>query len=123
MSGDVHKSLRPSEDLKLHHVGFVFASIQENAKSFALGATWDGNIVFDSLQKVCVTFFRGRDPADSLVELVEPAEPGSPVTRFLERGGGLHHLCYEVDDLKGHLGNLPSGSSGCILKGGESLGR
>ena len=48
MSGEGHKSLRPAEDLKLHHVGFVVASIQESGRSFAqsLGATWDGNIVY-----------------------------------------------------------------------------
>lgn len=48
-------------------------------------------------------FFHGCNAADPLIELVEPAEPGSPVTRFLELGGGLHHLCYEVDDLASHL--------------------
>jgi methylmalonyl-CoA/ethylmalonyl-CoA epimerase len=34
------------------------------------------------------------------LELVEPAAADSPVARFLEKGGGLHHLCYEVDDLQ-----------------------
>jgi len=38
-----------------------------------------------------------------LVELVEPGGPESPVSRFVERGGGLHHLCYEVKDLDSHL--------------------
>jgi methylmalonyl-CoA/ethylmalonyl-CoA epimerase len=95
----------PAEDLKLHHVGFVVASIQDCGASFAqaLGATWDGNIVFDPIQKVRVTFFEGRSKTDPLVELVEPGGSDSPVTKFLERGGGLHHLCYEVDDLEGHL--------------------
>ena len=96
---------RPAADLKLHHVGYVVASIQQSAEAFirSLGASWDGNIIFDPLQKVRVTFFAGRSAADPLIELVEPAEPASPVTRFLERGGGLHHLCYEMDDLEAHL--------------------
>jgi methylmalonyl-CoA/ethylmalonyl-CoA epimerase len=83
----------------------VLASIEESAESFArsLCATWDGNIVFDPLQKVRVTFLAGAHAHDALIELVEPAEPGSPVTQFLERRGGLHHLCYEVDDLEAHL--------------------
>ena len=105
MSNEPLESLRPPGDVKLHHIGFVVFSIQESAESFAvsLGATWDGNIVFDPLQKVRVTFFQGHNPTDPLIELVEPGGPESPVSRFLERGGGLHHLCYEVKDLESHL--------------------
>ena len=35
------------------------------------------------------------------IELLEPLADGSPVSGFLERnpGGGMHHLCYEVDNL------------------------
>lgn len=90
---------------RLHHVGFVVSSIQDCAQSFALalGATWDGNIISDPLQNVRVTFFHGRASADALIELVEPGGPDSPVTRFLTKGGGLHHLCYEVENLESHL--------------------
>jgi methylmalonyl-CoA/ethylmalonyl-CoA epimerase len=34
---------------------------------------------------------------------VEPAGEKSPVIPFLKRGGGLHHLCYEIDDLEEQL--------------------
>lgn len=41
------------------------------------------------------------------IELVEPVESDSGVTRFLERrGGGLHHICLEVDDLDAALERL-----------------
>jgi methylmalonyl-CoA/ethylmalonyl-CoA epimerase len=35
------------------------------------------------------------------IELLEPLGADSPVRGFLERnpGGGMHHLCYEVDDI------------------------
>lgn len=35
------------------------------------------------------------------IELLEPLGPASPIGKFLEKnpGGGLHHLCYEVDDI------------------------
>jgi methylmalonyl-CoA/ethylmalonyl-CoA epimerase len=104
-NGATNKSLGSPGNPKLHHIGFVVSSIQECAASFAqsVGATWDQEIFFDPLQKVRVSFFQGRNTSDPLIELVEPAEPGSPVTRFLERGGGLHHLCYEVEDLESHL--------------------
>ncbi len=69
----------------------------------SLGATWDGNIIFDPLQKARGTFLEGAHVNDSLIELVEPDGPDSPVAHFLQRGGGLHHLCYEVEDLEAHL--------------------
>jgi methylmalonyl-CoA/ethylmalonyl-CoA epimerase len=38
------------------------------------------------------------------IELVEPAAPESPITKFLEkRGEGLHHLAWRVDDCAGAL--------------------
>src|SRR3712207_6814522 len=35
------------------------------------------------------------------VELLEPLGEGSPIAGFLEKnpGGGIHHVCYEVDDI------------------------
>src|ERR1700692_2699433 len=35
------------------------------------------------------------------IELLEPLGEGSPIAKFLERNpdGGIHHLCYEVDDI------------------------
>jgi methylmalonyl-CoA/ethylmalonyl-CoA epimerase len=35
------------------------------------------------------------------IELLEPLGPTSPVRAFLERNpaGGMHHICYEVDDI------------------------
>lgn len=35
------------------------------------------------------------------IELLEPLGEGSPITNFLEKNatGGIHHICYEVDDI------------------------
>ena len=35
------------------------------------------------------------------IELLEPIGDGSPIAKFLERNadGGIHHICYEVDDI------------------------
>lgn len=41
---------------------------------------------------------------ESLVELLEPAEPGSPIDKFIDkRGPGIHHVCFAVDDLDATL--------------------
>src|ERR1700753_2071278 len=35
------------------------------------------------------------------IELLEPMGAASPIAKFLERNpdGGIHHVCYEVDDI------------------------
>ncbi|MDR3495521.1 MAG: methylmalonyl-CoA epimerase [Ancalomicrobiaceae bacterium] len=35
------------------------------------------------------------------IELLEPLGPDSPIARFLDKNadGGMHHVCYEVDDI------------------------
>lgn len=35
------------------------------------------------------------------IELLEPLGEASPISSFLERNtaGGIHHICYEVDDI------------------------
>jgi methylmalonyl-CoA/ethylmalonyl-CoA epimerase len=46
---------------------------------------------------------------DSEVELVKPTSDDSGVAKFLaERGGGMHHLCFEVNDLEAMLAQLKS---------------
>ena len=39
--------------------------------------------------------------ANTRIELLEPLGDASPVRGFLERNpvGGMHHVCYEVDDI------------------------
>ncbi len=39
--------------------------------------------------------------ANTRIELLQPLGEQSPIAAFLERnpGGGMHHLCYQVDDI------------------------
>jgi methylmalonyl-CoA/ethylmalonyl-CoA epimerase len=42
----------------------------------------------------------GLAAGDSLVELLEAANPASPIGKFVaKRGPGIHHVCFSVDDL------------------------
>lgn len=46
----------------------------------------------------------GVAAGESLIELLEPAVPESPVAKFLaKRGPGVHHICFAVDDLDSAL--------------------
>lgn len=51
------------------------------------------------------------------IELMEPARPGSPIAKFLERNpaGGLHHFCLEVHDVR-------ASAAGLAAKGVRMLG-
>ncbi len=90
---------------RFHHTGFVVTSITERAEQIArsLGIGWDGQITHDPLQMVNVTFLPSNEAGAATIELVEPAGKRSPVLKFAESGGGLHHVCYEVDDLTAQL--------------------
>jgi methylmalonyl-CoA/ethylmalonyl-CoA epimerase len=89
----------------LHHLGFVVPSIAVAAKEFSncMSSNWDGQVIHDPLQRVRVAFFTPVIAQNPVFELVEPAGHNSPVNNFLRKGGGLHHVCYEVDDLKSAL--------------------
>lgn len=89
----------------LHHLGFVVKCISDVAEEFAasISARWDGEITHDPIQRVRVSFFGPVDPRNPVFELVEPASETSPVSNFLKKGGGLHHVCYEIDDLESGL--------------------
>ena len=69
----------------------------------SVSARWGGEIIHDPVQRVRVAFLQPDDPRNPVIELVEPAGEASPVFKFLEKGGGLHHLCYEVTDLEAGL--------------------
>jgi methylmalonyl-CoA/ethylmalonyl-CoA epimerase len=88
-----------------HHFGFVVSSIPATVKSFmeSMSLDWDGHTIHDPNQGVRVTFLSSKNAADPLVELVEPVGADSPVSSFLKRGGGLHHVCYVVDSLDEQL--------------------
>jgi methylmalonyl-CoA/ethylmalonyl-CoA epimerase len=88
--------------VKLHHVGYAVASIQDYFTSFLaplVGATELGPVHEDPVQGVRVAFVEVSPGA--LVELVEPLHESNPVRQFIgSPRGGLYHLCYEVDDLE-----------------------
>lgn len=94
-----------AQNATLHHLGLVVPSIARAAEDFAasMSLRWDGRVIHDPRQNVRVTFFYPGDSRNPAYELVEPAGEASPVTRFLKKGGGLHHVCYEVDDIDSAL--------------------
>jgi methylmalonyl-CoA/ethylmalonyl-CoA epimerase len=58
------------------------------------------------------------------VELLEPLGPASPIERFLERNpdGGIHHICYEVDDIRAVRDRLKAAGARVLGDGEPKLG-
>ncbi|MGL5116696.1 MAG: methylmalonyl-CoA epimerase [Beijerinckiaceae bacterium] len=54
------------------------------------------------------------------IELLEPLGTESPIAKFLERNpdGGIHHICYEVDDILAARDRLKADGAR-VLGGGE----
>jgi methylmalonyl-CoA/ethylmalonyl-CoA epimerase len=86
---------------RLDHIGLVVKSLSESVELFhLLGFHEITQPEPDPIQKVSACFIKLRNGQGVYIELLEPTEESSPVTIFLKRGGGLHHLCFEVDDIE-----------------------
>jgi methylmalonyl-CoA/ethylmalonyl-CoA epimerase len=87
---------------KIHHVGVVVPNLEQGLKfwrdtlglHFTKSATIEEQGVRAALLKV----------GESEIELLEPINPDGGVGKFLaRRGGGLHHVCFETDDVDREL--------------------
>jgi methylmalonyl-CoA/ethylmalonyl-CoA epimerase len=90
---------------KINHVAIAVEDIDEALLFWrdALGLTLD-HIEDVPSQKSVVAFL----PAgEGEVELVKPTDENSGVAKFLAKNGaGMHHLCFEVDDIEAMLADL-----------------
>lgn len=58
------------------------------------------------------------------IELLEPLGEGSPIAKFLERNpdGGIHHLCYEVNDIRAARDRLKADGARVLGDGEPKVG-
>ena len=58
------------------------------------------------------------------IELLEPLGSDSPIARFLERNpdGGMHHVCYEVDDIAAARDRLVNSGARVLGSGEPKIG-
>ena len=84
---------------RLNHVAIVVPDVKQAAALYrdTLGAKVSEPV---SLAPHGVTVVFVELP-NTKIELLEPLGADSPVAGFLERNpsGGMHHVCYEVDDI------------------------
>ena len=64
------------------------------------------------------------DSPNTKVELLEPLNENSPISKFLEKNpnGGMHHICYEVSDLKSASLKLKAIGASILGDGNPKIG-
>jgi methylmalonyl-CoA/ethylmalonyl-CoA epimerase len=85
---------------RLNHVAVAVRDLAAAADTYrrALGADVSAPLALPEhgVTTVFVTL------PNTKIELLEPLGKASPIAKFLERNpdGGMHHVCYEVDDIR-----------------------
>lgn len=85
---------------RIAHVGVAVSDLEEALAFYrdVLGLTPGPAETADGATIVSLPF------GDSVVELLTPRDPASPIAKFLaRRGPGIHHICYRVPDLDAAL--------------------
>ena len=93
--------------MKINHISIAVRDIRKFAELYAtlFGIKFKPAKLSEG-QKVYLSF--GETEGTGL-ELISPATDDSPVSKFLDkRGEGLHHICFEVENLEQSLRNLKS---------------
>lgn len=84
---------------RLNHVAIVVPDLAAAAQGYSdmLGA--DVSEVTDLPDHGVLTVFVNLP--NTKIELLHPRDANSPIAKFLQANpaGGMHHLCYEVDDI------------------------
>jgi methylmalonyl-CoA/ethylmalonyl-CoA epimerase len=101
--------------MKLHHIGIVVENIDNSLGEITKFLDFEEiqlPTLIDS-QKVNVCFLK---TSDVYIELIEPIGKDSPVKKFSDNGGGFHHLCFEVDDIRKELQNMKDEGARVIVE-------
>ena len=83
----------------LNHIAIVVPNLEEAALKYqqTLGAevSEQQELIEHGVTLVFVQL------ANTKIELLHPLDANSPISSFLKRNpaGGIHHVCYEVDDI------------------------
>lgn len=64
------------------------------------------------------------DVGNTKIELLEPLGEGSPIAAFLAKSpsGGMHHVCYEVDDILAARDHLKASGARVLGDGSPRVG-
>jgi len=83
----------------IDHIGIVVQRIEDGIKQWTTLFDYSQltEQVTNTRQKVRVVFLAKKDSC--LVKLIEPSDIDSPIYKFAQKGGGLHHICFKCDNI------------------------
>jgi methylmalonyl-CoA/ethylmalonyl-CoA epimerase len=95
------------EEFLFHHIGVAVHKLHKAIPIYRdlFGYELTSGPFDDPIQKVSACFL-SRGAGDTVIELVAPLGPDSPVIRTLKRGGGVYHICYQVGDIRASITRL-----------------
>jgi len=107
---------------RLNHVAIVVPDVAAAAETYKniLGAKVSAP---EGLPEHGVTTIFVELP-NTKIELLEPLGEGSPIAKFLERNpaGGMHHVCYEVEDIIAARDSLVANGARILGDGEPKIG-
>ena len=84
--------------MRIHHVGIAVANLDDAAARFGILLGLEHGARYELPEFGVKALF--LPVGESSLELLEPIGEASTVQKFLEkRGEGLHHVCFEVEDI------------------------
>ena len=100
--------------MKLHHIGIVVKNIQKSLGELNQYLNFESTTVPSLVgsQKVNICFLKTNNV---FLELIEPAQENSPISDFVKKKGGFHHLCFEVDDIHVELERMKKNGARLIV--------
>ena len=100
--------------MKLHHIGIVVENIQKSLGELTKYLDFESTTMPSLVgsQKVNICFLKTNNV---FLELIEPAEENSPISNFIKKGGGFHHLCFEVVDIHLELEKMKKNGARIIV--------
>ncbi|HSF17128.1 MAG TPA: methylmalonyl-CoA epimerase [Vicinamibacteria bacterium] len=88
--------------MKIHHVGIAVRSVEDAAKRFGALLGLERAAYYELPEFGVIALFLPVGGGN--LELLEPLGESSTVGKFLDqRGEGIHHICFEVDDIEQSL--------------------
>lgn len=102
---------------RIDHIGIVVRSIDEAVGYYVstLGLT----VLEDGPRPDATVRLAYLAAGDTILQLVEPLTDG-PAARFLAtHGEGLHHVCFDVANLREALDSIPHANSLAVEAGGR----
>ena len=107
---------------RINHIAIAVPDLEAAASQWetGLGATCSEPMALPE-HGVRVVFV---SQPNAKVELMEPLGDGSPIAAFLERNpdGGMHHICYEVDDIIDARDRLTASGARVLGNGEPKIG-